>query len=354
MTKARTTTDPLLQVRDLSVDFGTLRASTRVVDRVSFDVHRGEVLGMVGESGSGKSVTAMSILRLHTKASGCHMSGSIQFKGEDLAGLSNRQLRRVRGREISMIFQDPMTSLNPVHTIGAQIAEAVRAHHGDVSPVNVRSRSLELLRLVGVPDPESRLDQYPHQFSGGMRQRAMIAIALANHPALLIADEPTTALDVTIQAQVLRILDRARREEGAAALLITHDLGVIAELADRVVVMYAGRVLEIGDVMEIFHRPLHPYTAALMASVPSRVGAGRRISAIPGNPPDSGTPHTGCPFEPRCFLGKGRLECQTTQPELMGGPQHLSACHFSSEMPAAAVAAGIITPRDDRDPALSS
>ncbi|MDX3110011.1 ABC transporter ATP-binding protein, partial [Nonomuraea angiospora] len=250
---------PLLAVEDLTVEFATREGVLRAVDGVSLRVGPGEILGVVGESGSGKSVTAMSVLGL-VRPPGRVVRGSVRFDGEDLLALPARRLRRIRGRRIAMIFQDPMTALNPVVPVGAQIAEAIRLHQPRLGRAAVRARVLDLLASVGVADPAGRYGRHPHEYSGGMRQRAMIAMALANEPDLLIADEPTTALDVTVQSQVLGLIDTARREAGAAAVLITHDLGVIAELADRVAVMYAGRVVEHGDVHQVFATPRHPYT----------------------------------------------------------------------------------------------
>ena len=261
--------EPLLQIRDLAVEFATDDGVVHAVNGVGYDVYPGETLGIVGESGSRKSVSVMSVLGLVPQ--GRIAGGEAIFKGRDLLTMKPRQLREIRGGPIAMIFQDPMTSLNPVLTVGDQLVEAIRAHQPDVSAKAARDRVVELLTLVGVPSPEQRVDQYPHEFSGGMRQRAMIAMAIANLPSLLIADEPTTALDVTIQAQILDVLKAAQRETHAATILITHDLGVVAELADRVVVMYAGRVVELADVHTIFAAPRHPYTVGLMDSLPSIV-----------------------------------------------------------------------------------
>jgi oligopeptide/dipeptide ABC transporter ATP-binding protein len=269
------------------------------------------------------------------------VSGEAVFKGRDLLKMSKKQLRTVRGGAAAMIFQDPMTSLNPVLTIGDQLAEAIRAHN-DVSDSAARDRAVELLRLVGVPFAERRIDQYPHEFSGGMRQRAMIAMAIANQPSVLIADEPTTALDVTIQAQIIEVMRAAQEETHAATILITHDLGLVAELADRVVVMYAGRVVELGDVFTIFNSPRHPYTVGLMNSL-ARLDADQdRLEPIPGQPPSLISRPPGCAFHPRCALTQGRALCRTDVPELRSfsdGSVHLSACHFAEELAGARVPA---------------
>ncbi|MDF5756387.1 ABC transporter ATP-binding protein [Spongiactinospora sp. TRM90649] len=321
---------PLLEIEDLVVDFTTDDGVVRAVDGAGYTVAPGETLGVVGESGSGKSVTAMSALGL-IKPPGRITSGRIVFDGIDLRAIPPRELRRLRGGRIAMIFQDPMTALNPVLSIGAQLTEALRLHRQGMSRAAARERAAELLTLVGVPGAERRLRQYPHEFSGGMRQRAMIAMAIANDPDLLIADEPTTALDVTVQAQVLDLLRLTRRETGAATVLITHDLGVVAELADRVVVMYAGRVVEHGTVADIFGAPRHPYTRGLLASLPRLDDEADELTPIPGAPPVPGETVAGCAFAPRCALARDR--CRTERPELaQAGPGRASACHFHHEL----------------------
>ena len=305
--------EPLLELRDLRTHFRTDDGLVRAVDGVSFTLGAGETLAVVGESGSGKSVTSLSILRLVPSPPGFHAGGEIRFRGRDLVTLPERELRAVRGREIAMIFQEPQSSLNPVHTCGAQVAEVVRVHERADAPT-ARARALEMLRLVGIPDPERRLDEYPHQLSGGMRQRVMIAMALACRPAVLIADEPTTALDVTVQAQILELLGRLRRELGMAVLLVTHDLGVVAETADRVAVMYAGQVVEACTVAEAFARPLHPFTAGLLSARPRLGRRTERLPAIGGQVPDPASFPGGCRFHPRCPLAQAR--CRAELPPL--------------------------------------
>jgi len=330
-------TEPILSLRDLVTEFRTADGVVHAVDHVNYDVYPGETLGVVGESGSGKSVTVMSILGLVASPPGRIAGGEVIFKGRDLLKLTKKELQRVRGREIAMVFQDPMTSMNPVFTVGDQISEALLVHDPHMGDDKARARTVELLSLVGVPNPDSRFDQYPHEYSGGMRQRAMIAMAIANQPALLIADEPTTALDVTIQAQVLEVLQKAQQETNAATILITHDLGLIAEMADRVVVMYGGRVIEVGDVHTIFHAPRHPYTLGLMASLPRLDADLKRLEPIPGSPPSLINLPSGCAFHPRCRLTKGREVCRTDVPPLRNVDEagHRAACHFSEEMDAA-------------------
>jgi oligopeptide/dipeptide ABC transporter ATP-binding protein len=324
--------EPILSIRDLAVEFKTDDGIVRAVDGVSYDVYPGETLGIVGESGSGKSVSQLAVLGLIPQPPGRIVSGEAIFDGQDLLKASKKQLRRVRGGDVAMVFQDPMTSLNPVLKVGKQISEAIKAHRA-VSDKEARGRVIELLELVGVPNPQRRFEQYPHEFSGGMRQRAMIAMAIANEPKLLIADEPTTALDVTIQAQILEVLKRAQDETHAATILITHDLGLIAEMADRVVVMYAAEVVELTDVHTLFSAPRHPYTVGLMDSLPRLTVDEEWLKPIPGQPPSLINRPPGCPFHPRCFLTQGRVRCREEEPLLRpvaGG--HLTACHFAEEL----------------------
>ena len=319
---------PLLEIDNLSVDFPTTGGRLKAVDRVSLTLEQGEVLGIVGESGSGKSVTALSILRLIPSPPGMIADGSILFQGRNLLELSWPEIRAIRGKEISMIFQEPMTSLNPVFTIGMQMTESVLAHER-VSRKAAFDRSVEMLELVGIPDPPSRMNDYPHQFSGGMRQRVMIAMALSCNPSVLIADEPTTALDVTIQAQILELMLRIKdQRQDAAILLITHNLAVVAETCHRVIVMYGGRIQEIAPVQELFRNPLHPYTRGLLASIPAVDGDRReRLPAIPGNVPSIFDLPAGCKFETRC---KDRLErCAQIEPPIVEvSPGHWVRCHL--------------------------
>ena len=325
--------DPILSIRDLTVEFSTEDGIVHAVTGVTYDLQPGEVLGIIGESGSGKSVSVMSMLGLIPQPPGRVVSGEAVFKGRDLISMGKKQLREIRGGDAAMIFQDPMTSLNPVLTVGNQLAEAIQAHNPGVKNDAALRRAAELLDLVGVPNPGQRVSQYPHEFSGGMRQRAMIAMAIANEPSVLIADEPTTALDVTIQAQIIEVLKAAQHETGAAIILITHDLGLIAELADRVVVMYAGRVVEMGDVFTIFDYPRHPYTLGLMNSLAKLEGDQEWLQPIPGQPPSLTTPPPGCAFHPRCMLSQGRPRCREEIPrlrEVQG--DHVSACHFAEEL----------------------
>jgi oligopeptide/dipeptide ABC transporter ATP-binding protein len=326
--------EPLLSIRDLVVEFATDDGVVHAVDGITYDVYPGEVLGIVGESGSGKSVSTLSILGLIPQPPGRIARGEAMFRGRDLLKLKPKQLREIRGKEMAMVFQDPMTSLNPVLTVGYQLDEIVKTHFPAKKDEEVRKHSIDLLRLVGVPNPEQRYSQYPHEFSGGMRQRAMIAMSISNQPSLLIADEPTTALDVTIQAQILEVLKAAQRETNAATIMITHDLGLVAELCDRVIVMYAGKIVEIGDVFTIFSEPRHPYTIGLMESLPRLDIVEEWLRPIPGAPPSLINRPPGCPFHPRCFLSQGREPCRTEVPPLrpVESDAHRSACHYLEEL----------------------
>ena len=322
---------PVLSVRDLVVVFDGPHGPLRAVDGVSFDVWPNEVLGIVGESGSGKSLTMLAVMGLLPPGARVE-SGSIEFRGRDMVALPWEQRRQVLGKEIAMIFQDPMTSMNPVMKIGRQLAEAIRLHARELSRAQVQARAAELLALVRIPDAQRRLTAYPHELSGGMRQRVMIAMAVAHDPALLIADEPTTALDVTIQAQVLRVLRRIRSQVGASMTLITHDLGLVAESADRVVVMYGGRVMETGTVEQVFAAPAHPYTAGLLASSLRVDGPLDEAYAIPGTPPQVDARPAGCVFSPRCPVGGHRDLCRADKPGLHTDEAgHGVACHYSGE-----------------------
>jgi peptide/nickel transport system ATP-binding protein len=325
-------TDTVLAVRNLNVQFTTDDGVVNAVDDVSFDVGRNQVLGVVGESGSGKTVTALAILGLLPRYA--KVTGEVWFQGDDIIHASERRMREVRGSGIAMVFQDALASLNPVHTIGAQIAEAIKVHR-EVEKSELRERVVALLDLVGIPKPATRAEQYPHEFSGGMRQRAMIAMAIANDPALLIADEPTTALDVTIQAQVLDVLERVQDRTDSAIMLITHDLGVVAGMADDVMVMYAGRQIEVGTVEEIFYETRHPYTLGLLASLPRIDQAGGEpLFHIAGQPPSLIAVPSGCPFHPRCFYAHLPDPCASDRPALraVAGTQHRAACHFAEDM----------------------
>ncbi len=322
---------PLLDVQGLEVQFRTEEGTVHAVDGVSFTLKAGEVLAVVGESGSGKSVTAMTLMGL-TRSPNTQFAGAATFRGRDLITASDDELRKVRGNEIAMIFQDPMTSLNPVHRIGAQIVEQIQAHE-DVSDAEARDRVVALLERVGIPRARERVDSYPHEFSGGMRQRVMIAMAMSCDPAVLIADEPTTALDVTIQAQILREMRDLRERFGTAVILVTHDLGVVADIADRIAVMYSGRIVETGTVDEIFYDPQHPYTWGLLGSI-ARIDRPRpdRLPAIPGQPPSLIKRPEGCHFRPRC---RHEFEDCPRYPELEGripdAPGHDDRCWLSVE-----------------------
>jgi oligopeptide transport system ATP-binding protein len=327
--------EPILSIRNLIVEFKTEDGIVHAVDDISYDVYPGETLGIVGESGSGKSVSTMSILGLIPQPPGRIASGTAMFKGQDLLKMKKRELRKFRGDEVAMVFQDPMTSLNPVLKVGFQLAEMIQVHYPKEPNDKVRERVIDLMRMVGIPNPEVRYEQYPHEFSGGMRQRAMIAMSIANSPSLLIADEPTTALDVTIQAQVLEVLKTVQAQTDAATILITHDLGIVAELCERVIVMYGGKIVEHGDVHTIFQNPRHPYTIGLMDSLPKLTEDEEWLRPIPGSPPSLINRPSGCAFHPRCFLSQGRLRCREEVPPLRpidGGPEHESACHFAEEL----------------------
>jgi oligopeptide/dipeptide ABC transporter ATP-binding protein len=319
---------PILEIDNLQTHFFTRDGVVRAVDGVSYDLARGETLGVVGESGCGKSITALSILRLIPSPPGRIVGGEVRFEGRNLIDCTEAEMRALRGNDISMIFQEPMTSLNPVLNIGRQIAETLMLHEG-LNWRGALDRAVEMLRLVNIPEAERRIKQYPHQLSGGMRQRVMIAMALSCNPKILIADEPTTALDVTIQAQILELIQELKQKFGTAVILITHDLGVVAETAQRVVVMYAGRKVEEATVEDLFDMPLHPYTRGLMAAVP-RLGSaiedrGRRLAEIPGIVPSLRDPPPGCSFAPRCTFATDR--CRTEPPPLeTAGQRHVVAC----------------------------
>jgi len=325
--------DALLEVQDLRVHFRTQDGLVKAVDGVSYSLERGRTLGIVGESGSGKSVTSLAVMGLH-HGSSAQISGHIRLDGEELVGAPPARVRELRGDKMAMIFQDPLSSLHPYFSIGSQIVEAYRVHHPDATKKQARQRAVDMLGRVGIPEPSARVDDYPHQFSGGMRQRVMIAMSLCNDPELLIADEPTTALDVTVQAQILDLIHDLQSEFGSAVVMITHDLGVVAELSDDILVMYAGRVAEYGSAADIFGQPGHPYTWGLLASMP-RMDRERlaRLVPIPGTPPSLIRVPSGCPFHPRCRYGHlngGRSE--TEVPELRATEEtgHLVACHLTA------------------------
>jgi peptide/nickel transport system ATP-binding protein len=326
-------TVPLLSVRDLRVTFGTRDGDVCAVQGVSFDVREGETIAIVGESGSGKSVTANSLMRLNF-GSDVRIEGQILLNGRDILAMSEEEVRQLRGNEMAMIFQDPLTALNPFYTIGNQIGEAYSIHHPNASKRELREIALQSLHKVGIPEPGKRIDQYPHEFSGGMRQRIVIAIALVNSPKLLIADEPTTALDVTVQAQILDLIAEMQQEHGSAVILITHDLGVVAEITQRLLVMYAGRLVESASVSDAFGSPSHPYTLGLLNSVKS-LDSDRhtRLEPIPGSPPSLIDLPTGCPFHPRCrFAESLNGQCASVIPELKAVGNSWSACHLPVEM----------------------
>jgi len=324
---------PFLQVKDLHVHFPTDDGLVRAVDGIDFTLERGQTIGIVGESGSGKSVASLAILGLHRRSKAM-LSGQILLEGEDLLTVSDDRIRRLRGNQMAMVFQDPLSALHPYYSIGAQIVEAYRCHN-DVSKDVARKRAIEMLERVGIPNPNLRVDHYPHQFSGGMRQRAMIAMALVNDPKLLIADEPTTALDVTVQAQILELMKGLQKEFGSAIIIITHDLGVVADVADDIIVMYGGKCVEKGSVDEVFYSPQHPYTWGLLASMP-RLDKVRtdRLDPIPGNPPSLINLPPGCAFSPRCaYRGEVAADrCRTEVPELLElGPGRSARCHIDAD-----------------------
>jgi peptide/nickel transport system ATP-binding protein len=329
---AESANEPYLVVDDLTVRFPTADGLVQAVTGLSYSLEQGKTLGIVGESGSGKSVSSMAIMGLHDYKR-TRMSGSIRIGGKEIIGLSSEDMRSIRGDDVAMIFQDPLSSLHPFYSIGAQISEAYRAHN-KVSKSQARTKSIEMLARVGIPQPKSRVDDYPHQFSGGMRQRAMIAMALVNDPKLLIADEPTTALDVTVQAQILDLLQELQRDFNSAIIIITHDLGVVAEMADEVLVMYAGRAVEVGPTRELLTHPEMPYTWGLLSSVPDvSADTDARLIPIPGNPPSLLDPPTGCPFHPRCAHRDkvpGDL-CRTELPALVTAARagHTKRCHLA-------------------------
>jgi peptide/nickel transport system ATP-binding protein len=320
----------LLEVDDLKVQFATEDGRVRAVDGVSFKLERGKVLGIVGESGSGKSVTALTLLGL-TRDKNTIFEGEVRYKGRNLLDLPESKLQEIRGNELAMIFQDPMTSMNPVYRVGDQIVEAITTHE-DTSQRDAKRRAVELLKQVGIPNPERRVDDYPHQFSGGMRQRAMIAMALANNPDVLIADEPTTALDVTIQAQIIELIDRLKDDFNSSVILITHDLGVVAEIADEIIVMYAGRVVEHGGKRPVFYDPQHPYTWGLLGSIP-RLDRPRpeKLASIKGAPPSLINPPRGCKFRPRCPHAFEKCLDEPPLENRVEDPGHLDRCWLTVE-----------------------
>lgn len=320
------TTAPLLEVRHLRVEFPTRRGTLLALDDISFEIAPGEILGVVGESGAGKSLTGAAIIGL-LDPPGRIASGEILLEGRRIDQLPYEEMRKIRGRQIGAIFQDPLTSLNPLYTVGQQLIETITTHL-DLSHAQARARAIDLLAQTGIPAPEARIDQYPHQFSGGMRQRVVIALALAASPKLIVADEPTTALDVSIQAQIISLLKRVCKEQGAAVMLVTHDMGVIAETCDRVAVLYAGRVAEIGPVHEVIHRPAHPYTAGLMGSIPAMDEDRERLLQIDGAMPRLNAIPQGCAYNPRCPQVFER--CRVERPELQANGQTRAACWLVS------------------------
>jgi oligopeptide transport system ATP-binding protein len=327
---ATTANGDLLQVRDLRTYFDTEDGTIKAVDGITFELRRGETVGIVGESGSGKSVTNLSIMRLIPEPPGRIVSGSVWFQGRDVLKLPVRQVRELRGRRMAMIFQDPMTSLNPFMRVSKQLMEVTRLHLG-YSKTRAREHAIEMLELVGISDAGQRVDSYPHEFSGGMRQRVMIAMALSCRPELLIADEPTTALDVTIQAQILDLIKRLKVETGASVILVTHDLGVVAGMTDYILVMYAGKVFEQAPTVELFEHPGNPYTRGLLRSVPDPLGEQGKLYQIPGQPPDLARLADGCPFSPRCERAEDICRRQFP-PFVQLTSEHFSLCHFAHEV----------------------
>jgi peptide/nickel transport system ATP-binding protein len=317
-------TEPALSVRDLRVEFATRRHVLRAIDGVSFDIARGEVLGVVGESGAGKSVTGLAVIGL-IDPPGRIAGGGIYLSGLRIDNLTPEQLRRIRGKRIGMIFQDPLTSLNPLYRVGDQLVETITTHL-NLSATAARKRAIELLAEVGIPAPDKRIDAYPHQFSGGMRQRVVIALAICAEPELIIADEPTTALDVSVQAQIIALIKRLGRDHGTAVMLVTHDMGVIAETCDRVAVMYAGRIAEIGPVQDVVRSPLHPYAKGLMGAIPTLAGEDKRLVQIPGSMPRLAAIPPGCSFNPRCTFAFDRCRIERPEPQECG--TQAVACHL--------------------------
>lgn len=317
-------TEPVLSVRDLRVEFATRRQALRAIDGVSFDINRGEVLGVVGESGAGKSVTGLAIIGL-IDPPGRIAGGEIKLSGQRIDNLAPEAMRRIRGKRIGMIFQDPLTSLNPLYRVGDQLIETIRTHLS-LSESAARKRAIDLLAEVGIPAPDKRIDGYPHEFSGGMRQRVVIALAICAEPELIIADEPTTALDVSVQAQIIALIKRLGRDHGTAVMLVTHDMGVIAETSDRVAVMYSGRIAEIGPVQDVVRQPLHPYAKGLMGAIPTLAGEDKRLVQIPGAMPRLSAIPPGCAFNPRCGYVFDR--CRVERPEPIPQGAQEVACHL--------------------------
>jgi peptide/nickel transport system ATP-binding protein len=330
---------PLLDVSDLVVEFPTRRGTLRALDQISFSIEPGEILGVVGESGAGKSLTGAAIIGL-LEPPGRIAGGRIVFDGERIDGLSHEAMRKIRGRKIGAVFQDPLTSLNPLYTVGRQLVETIQTHL-PLDAAAARARAIDLLKETGIPAAEQRIDHYPHQFSGGMRQRVVIALALAAEPKLIVADEPTTALDVSIQAQIIQLLKRLCKEHGAACMLVTHDMGVIAETCDRVAVMYAGRIVEIGPVEAVIHRPAHPYTIGLMGSIPSVTDEREQLAQIEGSMPRLTAIPPGCAFNPRCPRAQER--CRQQRPELLPAGATRAACWLLDAAPPADAAMSAVS-----------